>query len=466
MNIHLIRLHMQSAVIAAIASLSLFAIAPSANATPAFAVQTSQPCTACHVGGYGPQLTPYGRDFKLYGYVADDGKKHFPPVAIMARETFTNTKDKQSTPPADHFGDNNNFAVGEVSLFYTGKITDNIGAYLEPVSFDGASGLTGWANMDIRAVHDGKILGQSYIAGITVNNAPTVTDLWNSTNQWGWPYDASALAPTPVAGTFLGDGMAQFQVVGAGAYVMVDDWVYAEANLYHGLSAGFRNIVAEPVTGTDDYEGVIPYGRIAIQHNFDKGHQYFEIGALGSTANVYPGGDNTAGVADRKTDLGFDANYQWFGHDAGADNLVSAHFIYVHENLDLHASEALTGSNPTDELQEIKANVSYSYKNTWTPTVGYFRTFGSQDANYWGTSTGSASPNSEGYIAELMYVPWGKQDSPIQGANMRLELQYTNYREFDGLYSHAGDNNTIFFNIGIFFDPVPYINGDYSKAAK
>ena len=40
-----------------------------ANAIPAFARQTEQPCVTCHVGAFGPQLTDYGRDFKMNGYV-------------------------------------------------------------------------------------------------------------------------------------------------------------------------------------------------------------------------------------------------------------------------------------------------------------------------------------------------------------------------------------------------------------
>src|SRR5579859_5018024 len=39
-----------------------------AEAVPAFAEQTGQPCKACHVGGFGPELTPFGREFKIGGY--------------------------------------------------------------------------------------------------------------------------------------------------------------------------------------------------------------------------------------------------------------------------------------------------------------------------------------------------------------------------------------------------------------
>src|SRR5580658_10172450 len=63
----------------------------SARAVPAFAEQTGQPCAACHVGAFGPQLKQYGRDFKLNGYVASDGKSHGPPVAVSNQLSFTHT---------------------------------------------------------------------------------------------------------------------------------------------------------------------------------------------------------------------------------------------------------------------------------------------------------------------------------------------------------------------------------------
>ena len=46
---------------------ALWAIPRPAEAVPSFASQTGQPCTACHVGAFGPQLTPFGRAFKIGG---------------------------------------------------------------------------------------------------------------------------------------------------------------------------------------------------------------------------------------------------------------------------------------------------------------------------------------------------------------------------------------------------------------
>ena len=56
-------------------------ITPIANAVPAFARQTGQNCVACHVSF--PELTPYGRWFKLSGYTI--GTRQAIPVAAMAQ---------------------------------------------------------------------------------------------------------------------------------------------------------------------------------------------------------------------------------------------------------------------------------------------------------------------------------------------------------------------------------------------
>src|SRR5512142_178531 len=66
-----------------------------AYAVPSFAIQTGQPCAACHIGAFGPQLTPYGRDFKLHGYTASDGRDHGLPLAVTTQTSFTHTMQPQ-----------------------------------------------------------------------------------------------------------------------------------------------------------------------------------------------------------------------------------------------------------------------------------------------------------------------------------------------------------------------------------
>src|SRR5580704_17219671 len=86
---------------------------PPARAIPNFAAQTGQPCTACHIGGYGPQLTPLGRAFKIGGYTQSGGEGLAAsiPLSAMVLTSFTHTNnnvpDDQITP---HYANNNNFA--------------------------------------------------------------------------------------------------------------------------------------------------------------------------------------------------------------------------------------------------------------------------------------------------------------------------------------------------------------------
>lgn len=93
-----------------------------ALALPSFAAQTGQPCATCHVGGFGPQLTPFGRAFKIGGYTqtGGDGPAAHVPLAAMALGSFNHT----SAPvPEDqiahHFSANNNFALGSKLNFLT-----------------------------------------------------------------------------------------------------------------------------------------------------------------------------------------------------------------------------------------------------------------------------------------------------------------------------------------------------------
>ena len=55
-----------------------------ASALPSFARQTGQTCSTCHTAF--PQLTPYGRRFKLGGYTAGGGiDTQLPPVSVMVQ---------------------------------------------------------------------------------------------------------------------------------------------------------------------------------------------------------------------------------------------------------------------------------------------------------------------------------------------------------------------------------------------
>src|SRR5271156_1742369 len=95
-----------------------------AAAVPSYAQQTGQPCSTCHVGAFGPQLKPFGRAFKLNGYVLSDGKAHPLPIAFLVSTSFTHTDASQSDPaPTALFGaagPNNNFGIDQAALYVAG----------------------------------------------------------------------------------------------------------------------------------------------------------------------------------------------------------------------------------------------------------------------------------------------------------------------------------------------------------
>jgi hypothetical protein len=102
----------------------------SASALPLFARQTGQSCLACHAGGQFPELTPYGRLFKLTGYT--QGVMTAIPLAVMGVASYAKVS---SYNGSDHSGADfprdgtANITTG--SIFCCGKITDNMGIFAQ-----------------------------------------------------------------------------------------------------------------------------------------------------------------------------------------------------------------------------------------------------------------------------------------------------------------------------------------------
>ena len=427
---------------AVVAALIVLASSGSAMALPSFAEQTGQPCAACHVGAFGPQLKPYGREFKLYGYTATDGKPHGLPIAATAQASFTHTDANQPGPASRWFASNNNPAFDQASVYYAGKIAPHTGGFIE-LNYDGVGKKLALNNADLRYANDATLLDTDFVYGFGFNNSPSVQDVWNSSPAWGFPYNRSALAPTPMAAAQIDGSLAQ-QVAGASTYVLWDDLIYAEAALYQGLAGDVRNALGQvPVAGANKVIGLMPYWRLALQHQF--GNHYLQVGLYGLTAAINPGGLSPGGATDRFTDTALDANWQWiFDSTKVTSDMVSAHATYIREDATLGASSAALAANPRDRLDTFRADISYSRAATWTPSVQYFRTAGSLDPAYWGTPSGR--PNSAGFVAELAYVPFGKPDSPFNWFNIRLAAQYIAYTRFDGATTRASANNALYLS--------------------
>jgi hypothetical protein len=414
-------------------------------AIPSFSRQTGLACSACHTAF--PHLTQFGRLFKLNGYTmtamqviqaGDSGKRQalrldlIPPVSAMVMSSLTQTN---KTQPGTQNG-NVQFPQ-QLSLFLGGAITPHLGTFLQ-LTYDPAAGGIGMDNVDIRFASRAKLGSKSMIYGVTLNNNPTVQDVWNTVPAWGFPYSTSAVAPSPAASAVL-DGQLGQQAAGLGAYAFVDNHLYGEFSVYRSAVQGGNPLPDE--TSTNTIHGVGPYWR-AFWHQ-QIGRQELMVGTLGMSTSMFATG--VAGQKNRFTDVGFDTQYELpVGEGKGG---VTAHALFLHEKQTLDADfSAGAASNLTNTLNTFRIDAAVYSAARLGLTLGYFSTSGSTDPLRYpaGAIGGSAtgSPNSNGLIFEISALPW---------LNTRFELQYVLYNKFngggtnyDGSGRNAKDNNTLY----------------------
>jgi hypothetical protein len=413
-----------------------------AQALPSFARQTGEQCAACHNGF--PELTPFGRLFKLNAFTFGGGQSELPAVSAMVVSSFTRTRADQPGGAAPHFGPNNNFALDGGSLFYAGAITANIGAFIQG-TYDNIGKAFVWDNLDVRYAGTTRVFDSETILGLTVNNNPTVTDVWNSTPAWGFPFLSSGLAPSPAAATAIDGAFAQ-QVIGVTAYGLWNRLLYAEFGAYSTLTKGIDSALGVVPTGTSAIKGLAPYWRFAVEPKW--GANSLEVGTFGFAAAIVPGRVTGFGT-DHVVDIGFDAQYQYLA----ARDAFSVQATFISENQRFSASQAIandagnTAPNSHDRLQTLRVKATYYYDQTYGVTAGYFQAQGTADPAFFPNT-----PNSAGYIAELNYIPFNHGGPSFwPWMNVKFGLQYIYYDKFDGGRTNfdgngrnAHDNNTIF----------------------
>ena len=415
-----------------------------AEALPSYARQTGQQCAACHNGF--PELTPYGRLFKLNGYTFTGGTSELPPIAFMAVPSFTHTSKDQAGGAAPGFGPNDNFAFTG-SAFYGGKIVDHVGAFIQG-TYDQVDNVFTWDNLDVRYANVAEFAGRELVYGVSLNNNPTVQDVWNSTPAWGYPYISSELAPTPVASTLIEGGFAQ-QVLGISPYIYWNRLIYAEIGGYRTLGPWSLKALGVNPEGTSAIDGVAPNWRFAIEPAW--GNNTWEFGTFGLSAAVVPQRMLGAGT-DRLTDVGVDTQYQYLY----AHHSFSLMARYIREYQDLGASQALgLSTNLHNHLNTWTIKGSYLYNRPLRSvgfTVSYFNTAGTSDPLLFGAVSATNSPNSAGWIFEADYLPFNYGGPSFwPWLNVKFGLQFIHYTKFnggninfDGMGTNATDNDTVF----------------------
>ena len=423
-----------------------------AQAVPAFAEQTGQACASCHVGGYGPQLTPFGRQFKITGYTLR-AKSFNVPLSAMAVASYVHTKRAQDEPPTEDAKRNNNLSFDEGSVFLAGGIGSHLGGFAQ-VTYSGADEAWAWDNLDLRAVGTSKLGGKDLVYGLTLNNNPGIQDPWNTLPAWGFPYTDSDYAPGPDAAPLISGGLGQ-AVLGLNAYAWYDSKFYLEAGGYSTPSRGTLSWLGADPDDPGKIHGLAPYGRAAFQT--DAGGGAFEIGAFALKAAIYPGRDRSSGFTDRFTDVGLDAS--WI-KDLKSDTLT-LNARYTHEKQSLKATCAFGMADGSiepmpvsecadDTLNELRGDISYYWRNTIGFTISPFKISGSSNPVIYGDNR-TFRPNSSGVLFQVDGTPFGRGKSPLGPRfNMRVGVQYTLYsqfngasHDFDGTGRNASDNNTL-----------------------
>lgn len=432
------------------------------QAVPSFARQTGLPCSTCH--NVFPELTAFGRDFKMNGYVmtglqqvestskgSTSGLKinEIPPLSAMLQVSMTRTSKAQP----DVQNSNVEFPH-QLSFFFAGEVSEHMGSFLQ-FTYTQEDGHFSLDNTDLRYANHIQFAGADTIYGVTINNNPTVEDVWNSTPAWGYPWSNTSSAPTPSAGALV-NGALGGDVAGIGGYTFWNQHLYAGVTLYRSAHVGQ---LAPDATSANTIKGLAPYWRLAWQQPVGDGN--LEIGTYGMTASLYPGDGSTAGISgptDKFTDTALDMQYE---RPLG-DNSLTLHGTYIHEKrtLDASSQSAWILSNASDTLKTLKLDGTYHFGSAAALSLGYFKTTGSADTNYYNPGdpttspvtpapvinplTGSANgkPDSDGWIGQVSYLPW---------QNTKLSLQYTAYNKFNGASSNydgagrsASDNNTLY----------------------
>lgn len=423
--------------------------ATQAEAVPSFARQTGLACAACHT--VFPELTPFGRSFKLNGYTltgikqvsakdtkaaAGLGIDQIPPISMMLQITAIN----QNTATS---GAGNTTQVAfpdQLSLFWAGRISPHMGSFVQFTMAPGDGPGFGPDNSDIRYANTSGAIHY----GIDLNNNPTVGDLWNSTPAWGYPFTGGA----GVAQSLLGGYLPQ-TVAGLGAYADWGNGLYTDFHLYKDIGndiAGPVNDVDPNIQGAMAVSGLAPYWRIA--YHTTMGNNELMVGTYGMVTKLVDGSSPATygGPSDKYTDVAIDTQYE---HNfANSNNMLSIHARYTHEKQTLgytaSSLSTLTGLNvpsfsPTLKTLRVDGTYHWGYHTTASLAYNNTKLDGVTPAALTafaadGASASSGMGDDTAWTAQVSYLPW---------ENTKFTLQYVKYTKFDGATGDAASQNNM-----------------------
>ncbi len=415
--------------------LQLLASPMIAHALPVFARQTGQNCVACHAGGQFPELTSYGRLFKLTGYTI--GSRTIP-LAAMGVASYT----KSSQPTDDPAFAKDAAALFQTgSVFVAGKVTENVGIFAQATynNYDSQNedsgkwqGKWGSDNFELRYADRLIDTGRDLIFGLTLNNNPSLADPWNTAPAWMQYVPTQFGVTGPDAAPIVSQLGAQ--AAGVAAYAFWNQSVYAEVAAYQTAN-GAWSFLSQGTKNPDQVklQGSNPYVRLALSH--DWGPHSAMVGVMAMNANVYPDNLDPSGPTVHYRDRGVDAQYQYLLDP----HAVTAQFSYITESID-NGDVAGIAANAGNRLKQLRMKGSYVYRAKYGGSLSYFSTTGSSDAVLYPDA--ASNPDTRGWVPELFWTP-------VQ--YLRVGAQYYNFKRYhgavanyDGAGRNPGNNNTLF----------------------
>ena len=420
-----------------------------AQAVPSFARQTGQSCVACHAGGQFPELTPYGRMFKLTAYTIGERSN---PLSAMAVISSTTTKNNDDGAGGSLSPLNSQAILDFASIFIAGKVSDKVGGLAQYTQsfYDTQDANGNWKgrfaadNFDLRYADRSIDAQHDWVWGMTLHNNPSVQDVWNSTPAWGYPYVSTtkgSFGSLP-ASTLVEGGLAQ-HVAGVGGYVYINQNFYAELTSYQTAKGGlsflsYGNQTGDPNNPLTHLDGNSVYWRLAYTREW--GAHNAMVGAFGLDAKVFPNDGTTflpvTGLGSTHyRDFGFDAQYQYLL----SPHTFTAHLRSVRERINDDTLQVYSDGPAT--LNTLTAKASYVYREKYGASLAYSTVTGSVDSTAYSASP-LLVPDSERWTPELFWMP---MQSMRLGAQYNLFTRYLGAsNNYDGAGRNARDNDTLY----------------------
>jgi hypothetical protein len=409
-----------------------------AHAIPSYTRQTGFSCDECHT--VYPNLTPFGRDFKLHGYtmtasktIKSDASSNSTPLmnlnnipmvsarivsmwsnqaggnnGIVPKGITTAGQGFMSFPSG--YNDKETFnLVGDSSIYVSGKIAPYMGTFLEFSGIDDEGGTLGLGMLDTVIVAPDTMLGgRSFVYGIRGVDAVFTGDPSNVLGTWGL---TSQLMGMSTHNTLYDPNRAM--VEGGELYGMWGGFnnggLFGTVAFYHPTgSQTAGSFVQGNLAGLSGTPGTLNTSSVdeAVRLAYylpSFGNLYTEIGAsayFGKEGMIAPSAASIPNpyYNDNYSNYGVDAQVQYIGDK----NLAELFAIYQSQN-----DNKFYG-------QDLYSNINYGVngtsvqRNALAVTADYYykRTYGAYVKYLYQNSDKVKDMNVAGTILGLSWFPW------------------------------------------------------------